>query len=1651
MEFRALGSLAVMADGRELSVGGPRQRRLLAMLLIHRNTVVSVDRLADAVFAGEPTDAARTTMRSYIARIRRVIGDDTDDVALVTQAPGYALRVAPEVVDAGRFEMLLGEATQRLAVGDPAAATVAARQALATWNGDAFAEFADEEWAQPEAQRLEELRLVANERLIEAELACGHAGEAIARLEQLTGAHPLRESFRSQLMLALYRSGRQVDALRAFRDYRTTLADEIGLDPSPALVDLERRILDHDPRLELADAAGEPLRGYRLGARLGTGPNGTIHLAHVPGVEREVTLSALRGPRVDEVDFVRRFEANATAIGGLRHPAIVGIVDYWREPGAAYVVAQRPRGVSLRDRLERGPLTAAELAELVRRVGGALVHAASRGVQHGWITLDNIVIDDGAAALANFVVCPTATELDTVALGEVLATCVDRTQLRDADSMCRRVHAVVERASELPMDEFVAGILAIVTATDVEVAGEDARPNPFKGLRAFDESDADDFHGRDEIVDELVHRLGVSHFTLVVGGSGSGKSSLVRAGLVPRVRRGDAGTDPPWFATTMMPGSAPFKELAEALRRVSIAPLTADAAALRDGASALADAVSSALPAGGRLLLVIDQFEELFTLAPPEDERRFLDVLAATIDSPRPRVHIVATMRADFYDRPLAHQRFGALVGDATVPLAAMTAAGIEAAITRPLDAVGATAEPALVAELLAGVVGQPSALPSLQFTLFELAGRRADQCLTLADYHDVGGIDQSIAVRAERMYTALDTRGQAIVRRVFEDLVAIEGDAEPTARRRARADLAAGTGSAEVQMMLDDWMAARLLTGDHDPRSRVPTVQLAHEAILRSWPRLAEWIADDRQAIIVRERLRDAAQEWAASGGDEALLYRGLRLDAAVELARERNLSELQQRFVEAGDELRDREARAAAELAVRQSKANRRLRIQVGMIATALVVALIVGLIAIDQRGDARNAAAAADGARRDATARELAAAAESNVERDPERAIHLAVRAVEETRRVDGSVLPQAIDALHHAVTSSRVMFTVPDVGGRLDTSPTDDLFVTEGPEETGMIDVRSASTGESVRMFRGDDVDVNDVEFSPDGTRLAVVGDDGSAEVFDVETGTSLNSVIGDGPVWSPSFDASGDLLLTYWSTEGVVRLTDLTTGESTSVPASVNAVQMSPSGDRVAVSLSDEPYAMVVDVATQEVVVELEGLDDLVYETAWSPDGSKLLTAGLNDGTFGLFDAATGERLATGTHPELITVAWSPDGTRAATGGYDGTTRVWDVSEGSLDEAFRFQVQDLASGVPGVAFTHDGSRLVASDWDITSTKVFDLSTTGAGELGSVEVDPWVALDLLPDSAGLVGVAPDGRAAIIEPKTGELVRRLGTAEVIWPGVEISADGTVAAVWTLRDEIEIVDTSDGAVLGKVSVADDPDGWGVAVSGDGRYVALSRSVNDDADIQVLVADRSGTVLNSWVIPDSAAQNLSFSADGNRLAATQSGRERADPALDLVKIWDWRRGEVVGELPTKGVDVVFDRTGRWIATTRFNEGEADVWDATTYEPVVTLSGSESILNQIAFSADGELLATAGRDGVATIWDRASGLERQRFVLPTEAARVAFDPTGTMLATTDDAGVARVWTLDTEELLEIARTRVTRDLTDPECRQYLHVESCAAA
>ena len=401
-----LGPIEVRGADGPVDLGGRRQRRLLAALSANAPDVISVDRLADIVWEGSPSDAADRTLQTYVSRLRRSlesagVSDGADPV--LRAEPGYVLSVAGLTIDAAIFAQRLDDAIAANAGGDPSRAVLLLDEAERLWRGRAYAEFADEEWIRPEVERLEELRVVALEERVDARLALGAHAEVIAELERLVRDKPLRDRPRRQLMLALYRSGRQADSLRAFQAYRELLADEVGLEPTDALRELERQVASNDPSLAYDPATGRSLRGYQLFEQLGSGAFATVIRGTQPSVGREVAIKVIRSELANRPEFIRAFEVEAQLVAYLEHPYIVPLYDFWREPDRAYLVMRLMRGGRLESRLATHPLSLSETHKLVTEIGDALAYSHRAGVVHRDVKSANVLLDgEGNYFLGDF-------------------------------------------------------------------------------------------------------------------------------------------------------------------------------------------------------------------------------------------------------------------------------------------------------------------------------------------------------------------------------------------------------------------------------------------------------------------------------------------------------------------------------------------------------------------------------------------------------------------------------------------------------------------------------------------------------------------------------------------------------------------------------------------------------------------------------------------------------------------------------------------------------------------------------------------------------------------------------------------------------------------------------------------------------------------------------------------------------------------------------------------------------------------------------------------------------------------------------------------------------------------------------------------------
>lgn len=807
MEYRVLGKLEVLRDGHPVDLGAFRQRALLALLLTAPNSVFSTDQILDELWGDAGGVDKQNALWVYVSGLRKALEPDrekrTDGSILLTRAPGYLIEAAAEQIDSLRFERLVTEG-RALADVDPAAASLVLGESLALWRGRAFEEFTYESFAQAEIARLEELRLEAVELRVDADLQRGLSRDLISELESLVRQHPLKERMTGQLMLALYRSSRQAEALRAYQVLKSRLGEELGIEPSSWLRKLEEQIVTGDEALEIGSRAavrgavaqpGPAVRGYELREQIGAGAAGTAYRAYQPAVGREVAIKVIRPDLANDPAFIRRFQAEAQVIATLEHPHIVPLYDYWREPDAAYLVMRLMRGGNLASVLEHGALTSAQTMTMVDQLGNALQTAHRSGVVHGDINSDNVLLDDeGNAYLSDFGIAVGAGEVaarsDISSLGVLVAQALTGRsggvdELRGAlpDPVAR----VIDRAIDVDAAGHYGSVGELVDDLHEALGGgtgsrattlesETSVDNPYKGLRAFDVVDAVDFFGRERLVERLIARLGGSgtrgRFIAVVGPSGSGKSSAVKAGLLPAIRRGAIPLSGSWFTIEMTPASHPFEQLEDALLGVAVDPPASLLEQLA-GDQGLQRAVNRVLPHdGSQLLLLIDQFEELYTQVDAATANRFLANLVSAVTDEQSRIRVVATLRADFYDRPLQHRGLGELLRDGTEIVTPMTPHELERAITCPAEPHGITFEPALVAALVREVTDRPGALPLLQYTLTELFDNRRGDRVDYATYEELGGVSGTLVKRAEGLLASLGDEAHEVARQVFLRLV---------------------------------------------------------------------------------------------------------------------------------------------------------------------------------------------------------------------------------------------------------------------------------------------------------------------------------------------------------------------------------------------------------------------------------------------------------------------------------------------------------------------------------------------------------------------------------------------------------------------------------------------------------------------------------------------------------------------------------------------------------------------------------------------------------------------------------------------------------------------------------------------------------------
>lgn len=1133
--------------------------------------------------------------------------------------------------------------------------------------------------------------------------------------------------------------------------------------------------------------------------------------------------------------------------------------------------------------------------------------------------------------------------------------------------------------------------------------------NPYKGLRAFEEADAVDFFGRDTLVAKLLEQMShSSRFLAVIGSSGSGKSSVVKAGLIPKIRQGALPNSTWWFVTTMSPGASPLIELEQALMRVALeTPVIPIVEQVRNSDTALRELLPTILPPNGELLLMVNQFEELFALTEDENERkRFLSNLVEAVTHPESQLRVIITLRADFYDRPLNYHDFGQLIRDNSEVVLPLSPAELENAIEAPAKRVGLTVDRDLLATIVNDVQGQPGMLPLLQFALTELFEYREGTQLTLDGYKAIGGVSGALAKRANELYKQLNETQQTAAQQIFMRLVAPGEGAADTRRRVLRSELTSmGSDKQMLQDLLDMFGKYRLLTFDRDPVTRAPTVEIAHEALIHGWQLLREWLEANRDRLYVHRRLSEAAAEWAQSDQDSGFLAVGSRLTQFEDL--KLPLNEQEQAYLQAS-------------IANRQ-RSIRRARFFTTALAVTAVGAVIMAILAFIGQDRATRAQASAE------TERDRA-----NEQAQIARSRELAVSALTEGDRQDRALL-MSLEALHHydTVEARRSLLLSLVENAHLDA------FL------VGHTDI------------------VRSVAVSPDGKIVATAGDDRTIRLWDAETHQPIGDPLTghEAVIWKIAFSPDGQKIVSAGH-DRTVRIWEIANPENELVleghTDNIWDVAFSPDGRWVASASSDTTVILWDLTQAPPAPQVLDWHTDEVFAVAFSLDG-KFLASGGADLNLILWDMENDleTTVLTGHENWILTLAFSPDGRALASSGPENQVLFWTVEDRRFFGSFATNHTDW---VRDIAFSPDGTRLITASAD-NSMRVWDTETALLAQPPIIgHVDAVWDVAFLPDGNQFVTASSDRSAIVWRLEARQpLATPVPTSDespvwsVAFSGCQLAAaNGSVTAAGDFNIQVwenPCIEMGEPALLAGhfalvSSVNFSPDGQFLVSGSADRSVMVWKAGENVASLQMHPAsvtgvafhpdgnhlasvDGDGTLIfwqkagdDTWDVESErhslgGLTSVTYSPDGALLAvATQAGQ---------VLLFDSQRHEQITsplEGHTDDVEVVtFSPDGKHLASGS-RDGTIILWSLATLKPMgQPLSGHTNWVTALAFSPDGKMLVSGSRDTTLLFWDLTV---RQPFSPPLIAhtdwvTDLAFTTDGQILASGGRDGKVFLW------------------------------------
>lgn len=1414
--------------------------------------------------------------------------------------------------------------------------------------------------------------------------------------------------------------------------------------------------------VKVTDLIGRVFGDYKILEQIGNGSSGFVYKA------LHLTLNRIDAIKVIAINHDNHLALEAIQQAKLNHAHIVRVYNYWREEGIGGFLAQEYiDGIDLEEAINQKLLKPNYCRLILEHICDALSYIHSKGILHCDLKPRNILLDKHFNAyLADFGISQTLQDEDTpskpLPLGSLLYAAPEQLHAREVsvqtdiyslgiilyrmltgaypfdvhelESQGRLTDTIPNRSvkhysnysisfdnivaiacadnSNLRYDsakKFYEDVKQAFARTDAEDETRSLFSSPYRSLEAFTEEKPEYFYGRKALTQALIQKLKHSSFLAIVGASGGGKTSLARAGILGGLRRRALEGSDHWAYAIIKPATNPLDELWIGVQRALL--IDDDRfESLKSSPDALRVMLEKALEATPerRLVLLIDQFEELFTQQHTSVYiRHFLDLLVSALSAPNSQLILIITLRNDFYNAALDYSHFAEYLKTNTAYLSNMTEAELREVIVQPAERVGLFVEDKLVLKLLEDMNGQPGALPLLQLTLSELFKRRKNSTMRYSDYEALGGLRWAVSQSAEEIYQFLSVEQQKLLQGAFVRLVSLGEGTEDTRRRVKQSELL-DLGGQELLDVLNQFADKRLITYDSigNAHEQVNTLEVAHEALIREWGRLRQWINEGREDVRQQRRLNAEAMDWVAHQRDSSYLLHGRYLDETLSLLRNGRiaLTKTEKAFIEASRLAHEANiAKQNAQRAQQERSKRRSLQLVYLFLFTLLVASsslVVVGFEAILQRQRAELRQAEAERqALMNASLRDAQVARQALQEGNP-------------------------FGALSYALQANRI---------------------TDPPALSQRILAEMAWHAGTVRTFEGHSGRVWGSAFSPDGRLIVSGSQDNDVRIWSVETGENQRLLEGHtrrvyGVWWSKQnhiFSAGEDSFILRW---------DANTGEIVGryeLPAQDTLWEIALSNDEqwlVAASQSGKLYFFALDYSERyEARLSLEAL----YSLAFAPDGQTLAAVGqggkiylydmlsrqvaqtLDSGQNTLSGVAiaqqsseplliicspsllstwnwrTGERLKQfnlnkeGHIGSIRSVDISSDGTYALSGAYDSRMVLWDVQRGELVRTYRAH----RDWVTKVQFNPDSRYALSASGDSTLI-LWDLVEHDAQDW-RVQLDDNTllrALSLNPEGTQVFVGGSDGMVRVYDAQDGQLESSFQTPLNAINALAVHPSGAFLAVAGRDGRLLRYDLPSGTLSLEYDLPRDAltrahsaPIWQIAYSDDGQVL-----VSTSGNIQVSAQRLSDIAVSVWDADanERLAVHGAHRAPVRALAISPQGEIASGGDDGTLYLWNWR---------TNDLRLFYETTGS--------------------------------LRALAFSADGTQLAASGRGRSIFLFDVATGALRRELTQHQQGVRsLIFTPQGQLLSVASDFKQSRMvlihlWNVETGEIVREFKSR----------------------